>query len=952
MRLINNLSFSNKSIFSVVFILLFIFSSFSFVSSFASSNIGNLSVNLTNSYSASESLKGWINISLSNEPSDSILSFKKGSTIIGEFSLYEVLNKNSDTLLKDFFYTCSPSSCEDGYSSSSGSTTKTFNLGVNQNQTVGFRLQGSYIPMIYSLSFNVNSNAPESCSNQLSVDVFDDGFIDWTNNNYNPNLFCGAENYGCYTPSTSTTTFFPGSEYCSVITLNSGAAIYVGANVTGSGAAEFRFVAGENMDEFCQATTTGSGKIGCIINKSLAGSEEITVCLSQLSGPAYSLFFEDINPCGFVDYTEQAHDFSIFIKGIKYSAPANILINISELEESYMMETFEGDCSEGCVIPIKITSGVSGNQITLDSASITYDSNGIAVIQNSVNLYNLGKTPALVTMPFNKVFVDNLEVKSGSTPGNYNLSIYLKDRKIGTQEIKVLALPVVGQLYPLNVPAGYSIDYILIGSSNSSIYTWYFGDNSTAETSTSRVKHAYTELGTETIIVNAQNELGSVNKSFTIQIISPREYINKTISFYKTKVSNLKTQTSLFPSFVKTNINSKLGLDTKEELLVSLENEYKNAGDDSSKYVSIVTQLNELNLPDFINSTTSSSGRFLFEKNMINIADARSTQNTLSVSDEVLMESIYSWSVSFLDVFGESKVYEAVYNNLNVPLLSYFNFKITPLSSLNSIYFVITDSSAILSGATSQPLGSGKVIKYENLAQGAQKSIEFLLLDRSVALYNSPVYYFPGFSDLILVDSEVICNYNDKCESSIGENSDNCRSDCKPWARIIWLWILVLFIFFVLYIVAQEWYKRHYEGYLFKNKDDLYNLINFIKNAEDQTLGRKDIYSKLEVKGWDKEQIDFAYHKYKGERTGMWEIPIFKFVEKIKVKKEIFDRKNIANPNVPPKPLIIFQRRGMTKINSNSPANKNTNLSNFGNRPDNTKPNNLNNNFNNSNSRK
>jgi L-rhamnose mutarotase len=89
----------------------------------------------------------------------------------------------------------------------------------------------------------------------------------------------------------------------------------------------------------------------------------------------------------------------------------------------------------------------------------------------------------------------------------------------------------------------------------------------------------------------------------------------------------------------------------------------------------------------------------------------------------------------------------------------------------------------------------------------------------------------------------------------------------------------------------QEWYKRNYESYLFKNKNDLFNLIHFMDNAEKQKITKEDMFKKLEEKGWNHEQIEYAYKKYKGLRTGMWEIPIFKWRENKKVKEEIEKRK-------------------------------------------------------------
>ena len=105
------------------------------------------------------------------------------------------------------------------------------------------------------------------------------------------------------------------------------------------------------------------------------------------------------------------------------------------------------------------------------------------------------------------------------------------------------------------------------------------------------------------------------------------------------------------------------------------------------------------------------------------------------------------------------------------------------------------------------------------------------------------------------------------------------------------LWIFILIIFtLVVYISLQEWYKRHYEKYLFPNKDDLYNVINFIYNARASSLKDEEIRSKLLRLRWTGEQVTFAFRKIDGKRTGMYEIPIFKVFENMKVKEEIAKR--------------------------------------------------------------
>ena len=77
---------------------------------------------------------------------------------------------------------------------------------------------------------------------------------------------------------------------------------------------------------------------------------------------------------------------------------------------------------------------------------------------------------------------------------------------------------------------------------------------------------------------------------------------------------------------------------------------------------------------------------------------------------------------------------------------------------------------------------------------------------------------------------------------------------------------------------------------MFKNYNDLYNLINFIYNSRRGGLKDGDIREKLKGKKWKGEQVSYAFKKMDGKRTGMWEIPIFKFIENREVKRQIEKR--------------------------------------------------------------
>ena len=64
-------------------------------------------------------------------------------------------------------------------------------------------------------------------------------------------------------------------------------------------------------------------------------------------------------------------------------------------------------------------------------------------------------------------------------------------------------------------------------------------------------------------------------------------------------------------------------------------------------------------------------------------------------------------------------------------------------------------------------------------------------------------------------------------------------------------------------------------------------MINFIYNSRVSGLKDDEIKEKLNKAGWKGEQISYAFKKIDGKRTGMWEIPIFKFFENRKMEDEI-----------------------------------------------------------------
>jgi hypothetical protein len=105
------------------------------------------------------------------------------------------------------------------------------------------------------------------------------------------------------------------------------------------------------------------------------------------------------------------------------------------------------------------------------------------------------------------------------------------------------------------------------------------------------------------------------------------------------------------------------------------------------------------------------------------------------------------------------------------------------------------------------------------------------------------------------------------------------------WALFILILFFLVIVGFVIYIILQHWYKTKYETYLFKNRNYLFNLVNYIHAQKEKGVKESEMIKKLKKQGWNSEQITYVMRKYLGKRTGMWEIPVEKLLNIFRKKK-------------------------------------------------------------------
>lgn len=897
------MKYDNSCIRKIIFILaLALILNLNIVSS--SFVLGNKSYSVDVTYGTSKPIKGWINISLKNEPENSMLTYEDKN-----ISILDFLNLNEAD------YSCSPIDCDKSYSSIGSEVSfKNFSIDERQSKLIGIKLTGN-IDEINSLSFNISSNSGKSCLNPIRLDVLDDGLDEWKANEITTSEFCYIEKkFGCYNSANlaGNSPFVMGSAYCETIRVPPVKGFKVGAIVNGSGKVEFKITVTAESEKECRVFANSSGEISCNVefDDNLEKYTDAEVCIQpvDLAGKSYGINYEDVQPCGYFGDSSNKHDFEIFAMPYKFNSVNRVSFderllgednNLGSQITDYIETKYEKNCTLGCIIPIRIYSGIN-QDINIFNLNLGYKS-GLPKVQNK--FYEIKETPVLISSDFQKLDLELANFILPSLVGDNSISIYLDGENVLSENIKIRKIAEIMDILPHTAPALVPskfiamVDGVSVNATNVS-YKWNFGDNSVEETTnTGSIKHIYTTTGDYELELKVSNNFGVSSKTINVKVTSPKDYISQTISDYRDSIKNVSTELNKLPQWIRNEIDGtdkKLDLEGLNLEINSIEEKYKDAFTDE-EYTEIMTSLLNLKIPSQLSiSQTIKPMKFLQNKNQMDFSLLKAFDIEAPELNDDEKEKYYNalnnWFRENLDVLIESKTYTIGYRNgLKETLFSYVKLTLTPKDNLETYIVIKGDNKNIKfsEDVNAKDIEENAVgIKLSDFQTA--KTIEFIYPDK-IDPFNLPILISPELSLLETGVNVGVCNHNGVCESE--ENYNNCRDDCKPWTlAFIYLGIL-LFIAFIIYIILQEWYKRHYESSLFSNKSQLFNLINFMYNSSNQGLGKQETFSKLKNYGWTSEQMTYAWNKFKGYRTGMWEIPLFKWFENKKVKEEIEKRK-------------------------------------------------------------
>ncbi|VVB82475.1 PKD domain protein [uncultured archaeon] len=878
----------------VVFLVLSIF----FISMISATfTIGNTSSSIPISYSPGQNISGWINISLNAQSANSTLTSSLGDSI----NLMNLIKKTSNS---GFLYTCNPATCTSDYLATNDETTKTFDLGENESVMFVFKLTGELISDVSSFIFNVSSNNPETEKFPLSIDLLNDGKSEWQTYSSSHNF--GTENFGCFVGvSTSQSLVASTPMYCEKINIQKTPEVTIGAylNYIKGSTSGITFnmriqKVGSSDYKTCPATATGTGiqRIACSpANFKVLEPADYFVCISTASSQNngnYGIASEQVHPCGFTgNYAgTYNYDFEIFAQQAKYAAGINFTFNDAELSrdgsylkginnyvKGYLSTAYNNNCTNGCVIPIKIYSGVA-QQVKISDVLVSYTAD---TYTETPYIYNTQETSAIISSSnFQKLYLDDAGFKLPTTYGNYTFSLSLGDNNVLSQKIFVEKVPTISSLSPISTAIKYPTTFVASASSENNItkYDWNFGDGTTQSTTTDEVTHTYTEIKLYIINLTITDSAGKkASRVFDIDVGSAATIVPTLLQKEQSNLANIKSQMISFSEFEQKSVNNSLGIKSVEQSLVRINDSVLEAtatGDETS-FGTILGQLLRINIPESISQTASSTGIIFYptpENINLEILKKISGGDYSSASENLYKDAILAWNNANVDTEMEYNEISGIYPNDEKPIVKTFDVHLTKLGS-DDAYVILGNMSNLLFGGDYSPKEIDGYY-YIDLTN-SQQDIIFSTTD-NVDFVNLPMFISPALSQLSIIEA-----------TPIEENTSR-------WGAFAIIVGIILAGAIVIWMLLSMWYKRRYETFLFKDRNNLYNLVNYIGTSKKSGLSEKEISEKLKKSGWNVEQINYALKKYSGKNTGLPQIiPMGKIFKRFK--------KNPVNANLPKK---------------------------------------------------
>lgn len=842
-----------------LFLMLFI-SLFGLVS--ASFNLADVPYSIEKTYGAGENVRGWIELKLQDENSDSLFTTSTGNS----FTLVEVLNKSPTAQ-----FTCNPVNCKKDYVLSNKNLVQTFTINSGESKIFGINLTGN-ISGISFVNFSISSSALSDCKNQIAIDFFDDGQNEITNTKSSNEICAGTKDYGCFSLTIpSVQSNLGATPYCQKVKLEPAPAHEIGARLKRLGSTKQISLKFYNLSgveratcDLAEVVSPTDGEESCVVDYPLDKEETGYVCIYSPDGDTqYSIKgYQATNGCGFREipngHNSEVAAYSIFAQSRKYAALGTIILpdewNIGQHYIDFIKSKYKNtDCTNGCTIPIKIYSN-QNQQVTIKELKLDYET-VLFGPQTENSLFTVAESKIKIsTSDFQKIYLDNVGFKAPNSVGQQNFKLLFNSQEVISETIEIKEVPTPVEVQPIITAAALPTDFYVFVASNENItsYDWEFGDGKKENTTTPKVQHTYLQIGTFDLKVSitGSNGLKGVN-TFKISVESPYEAVNQTIKEKLDRIKNVKNQIAQsFTGFEQTQINNYLNLANVESSIGTIQSKYITSNPtDNQTSVKLMEELVKLKIPSQIIITKKANTiPFYSPKGSVDYAVFKRVDNSGLEYDSNKFEGLVNgWNKQNMDTKLTFKEISGKYDGEIKPITRLFELDMTKKKTFSYTPILFLPKLYEMKFSTDVQIDNSSDYVIIPLEENNQKII-FATID-DVDFTNLEAFISPSLDNLGI-------------QKPVEEKNN------------LWIWIVIIFLALIVvgifvYVILQKWYAKKYESHLFKHINELYNMETFIQNAKKNGKDEKEIASKLKQSGWNSEQVKYAMKKYMNKNTGM-----------------------------------------------------------------------------------
>ncbi len=834
---------------------------------------------LDSNYSYGGNITGTLKMNFSDLPYNATLIGIAGTNETS-ISLMDFINLQKN-FARGTNYACYPYDCNPSYSAT-GTASSTVNLRVNQGESkvIGLIITGKVSNGgISGFSLSATSDATQNSNQQpLKVIPLNNSNLKWTSEKpsgqYGSTRYVGGYEsaYNLPTPAN-----IGSGIYCERVQLTVSPLVEIGiSNLSGSGSSnltlslqdssrhkigECQIPSGDYNQDFKECLAQNNGN-----NVTIPQTGYYFVCITGSDTDHYTMPKETTAPI-YGDYKESGSytvDTPLFAVLGTFAPAGNFTINgttvssVNDYINTYIKNKYNYDCTNSCVIPIIFNSNQDQN-LTI-SASATVDTSNLgSYTSQSISTVSISNSTRVSTIGFQNFSLDKANFSSGDF-GSHNFILKLfngtDNVTLLRQKINVQKIPKIAFIKPTvaiaAIPQKFSASVNTYGSSaNITSYTWNFGDGSTAATTkTNFTTHTYANTGTYPVNVSVKNSDGlSSTSSFAVSVKTPKDAVNSLLGADYSSLKSIQTTLgSGYSTFAQAVLTKALNLDKVIIQLNGLKKENASASTDQD-YVNIMNNLTAISLPDSIYNTISATQVFLAPSaDNVNLdalkAAGGGTYNSSREKD--YKNYVVSWELSNATTLVDYKEFSGLYGeNLN-PLLNIVKITVQANPSrVGTSYLMIPALNDIqLDKNYTQESG----YYYVPLSSSSQ-TVE-LATTQSLDLNALPFFVAPSLSQISLPVEET--------------NSSDTR-----WITLTFIILGIVAFGFVIYVILGKWYQKRYESYLFKNKNDLYNIVTYIHSAKSKGVKNSEIEKNLRKSSWNSEQISYIMKRYAGKQVGL-----------------------------------------------------------------------------------